>query len=162
MAQKKRTGPKPRPDAERVLERATPSENGCLIAGGKLKPNGYGRAGRNGYAHRAVYEHFYGPIPPGLQVDHRCHNEDPDCPGGPTCPHRACVNHEHLQLATPSENISAGRTAVTTRAYYAAKTHCKNGHRYTPETESFVKNGSGTRRRCLICMRAYSHKHYHS
>lgn len=56
---------------------------------------GYGQFG-NGQkivqAHRFSYELANGPIPDGMQVDHRCHN-------------RACVNPAHLRLATNKQNI---------------------------------------------------------
>src|SRR5690606_16828984 len=41
--------------------------------------------------HRYVWESVNGPIPEGLVVDHICHN-------------RACVNAEHLRLATRAQN----------------------------------------------------------
>jgi hypothetical protein len=47
------------------------------------------------YAHRWSYAHFVGPIPEEMTIDHKCHNADPDCSGGP-CSHRSCVNPEHL------------------------------------------------------------------
>jgi hypothetical protein len=31
------------------------------------------------------------------EVDHRCHNEDLHCPGGPQCQHRLCMNGDHHQ-----------------------------------------------------------------
>lgn len=47
--------------------------------------------GRNQLAHRWAYEHFHGPIPEGLYVDHECGNP-------------ACVNPGHLRLATHKQN----------------------------------------------------------
>lgn len=76
---------------------------------GALTRKGYGiiisRAGRNSYAHRAVYEQFVGPIPDGLEIDHTCHSFDMSCPGGDTCPHRRCVNPSHLEPVTHAENV---------------------------------------------------------
>jgi hypothetical protein len=76
------------------------------------KKKGYARlrVWRNGRwthmpAHRWAYEHVHGPLPAELTPDHRCHNDDTDCPGGPTCPHRACCNPAHLEAVTHEENL---------------------------------------------------------
>lgn len=49
-------------------------------------------------SHRVAYALFVGPIPPGQQVDHRCHNA-------------ACVNPAHLRLATNKQNAENRRGA---------------------------------------------------
>lgn len=57
--------------------------------------DGYGSIAIGGVhrgAHRFSYELANGPIPEGLEVDHRCHN-------------RACVNPAHLRLATHKQNM---------------------------------------------------------
>lgn len=76
-------------------------------------------------AHRVAWADAYGPIPDGAQVDHECHNRDASCPGGITCPHRACVNPAHLAAKTPQANTLEGRTPA---AANAAKTQCDSGH----------------------------------
>ena len=66
----------------------------CLLwTGGKTK-SGYGSlntGGTNLRAHRYAWERANGPIPEGMYVDHLCWN-------------RACVNVDHLRLATPQQN----------------------------------------------------------
>lgn len=57
---------------------------------------GYGSLrvnGRHVYAHRLVYEEFVGPIPAGMELDHRH-----------TCPKRCC-NPYHLRPATRKQNV---------------------------------------------------------
>lgn len=72
--------------------------------------DGYGSywaAGRKHKAHRYSYERTYGAIPPGAHLDHICH--DPKtCDGGVECPHRACVNPDHLAITTHAANCRRG------------------------------------------------------
>lgn len=80
---------------ERFWVKVDKSDN-CWIWIASLR-NGYGaiNPGRHSstplYAHRVSYEWANGPIPEGMQVDHACHN-------------RACVNPDHLRLATNKQN----------------------------------------------------------
>lgn len=62
---------------------------GCWTWAGYRNAEGYGifttAAGRKVRAHRwAALEH-------NLVQGHTCHDRSRRCPGGPTCPHRACV-----------------------------------------------------------------------
>jgi hypothetical protein len=60
---------------------------------------------RTELAHRAAYEMFVGPIPAKMQIDHICSN-------------KACVNPEHLRLATHSQNLyNCGRRTRNTSGY---------------------------------------------
>lgn len=58
--------------------------------------NGYGHFGlsrdRGVLAHRFAWELLLDEIPPGMHLDHRCHN-------------RTCVNPKHLRLATAKQNL---------------------------------------------------------
>lgn len=72
-------------------------------------PRGDG-SNQNRPAHLIAYELFIGPVPVGLQLDHRCHTEDKDCSGGSGCPHRGCVNPWHLEPVTRRENLRRGRS----------------------------------------------------
>lgn len=66
----------------------------CWIWDGALTDGGYGKASRGGKtttAHRYVYEMYRGPIPEGLHLDHLCEV-------------RECVNPDHLDPVTGSEN----------------------------------------------------------
>lgn len=121
----------------------------CWIWIGYRTRDGYGRfkaGGRTFQAYRWIYEKLVGPIPEGLQIDHVCHTEDPECAGGWSCPHRACVNPDHMEPVTRKENTLRGRSFS---AENATKTHCKRGHPYgeSPYVDSF---GS---RHCSECRR---------
>ena len=104
---------------------------------GKRRPS-YGvvklPTGRTG-AHRAVYAEVMGPIPKGLELDHLCRVP-------------LCVNPAHLEPVTHRENILRGKTVP---ARNAAKTHCPQGHEYTPEN-TYVNPIEGYRQ-CRTCIR---------
>ena len=100
---------------------------GCWLWKGTLVTNGYGVMyveGQQRRAHRLSYEHFIGPIPEGLDLDHLCHNHDPGCVGGAKCLHRRCVNPGHLQPATRKTNLNRSPHSR------ARRTHCPHGHPY--------------------------------
>lgn len=73
--------------------------------------------------HRLSYEHFIGPIPEGLELDHVWARG---------CRFRSCINPAHLEPVTRAVNIRRGTQAEQTRAYFDAlwenRTHCDNGH----------------------------------
>jgi hypothetical protein len=96
-----------RPDLMARLQRfLSPEPNtGCWLWLGAINPKtGYGTlcVGRRAkgerrtvYAHRASFELFRGPIAAGLQLDHLC---------GVRC----CVNPDHLEPVTQTENVRRG------------------------------------------------------
>lgn len=105
---------------------------------GSRSADGYGRfsltARKRVYAHRWLYELVRGPLPPGLQLDHLCHN-------------RSCVNPAHLEPVTARENTLRGRGVA---ALHARKTRCARGHAFTPTNT--IRYGPGRRwRDCRQC-----------
>lgn len=65
----------------------------CLLWTGR-KHRGYGRMwvdGKETLSHRYAWQRVHGLIQEGIEIDHICHN-------------RACVNVEHLRLASKSQN----------------------------------------------------------
>lgn len=79
---------------------------------GKPSRKGYGMvmvAGANKSAHAAVWEFENGPRPPGMDLDHECHNRavrEGTCRPG-KCDHRLCCNLKHLILRTKDEHREA-------------------------------------------------------
>lgn len=78
----------------------------CWLWMGSTTKEGYGRVkwnGREYVAHRLAYEVMRGPIPAGLELDHKCGRE-------------ACVNYEsHLEIVTHAENVRRREEARRTR-----------------------------------------------
>lgn len=106
----------------------------CLNFTGCLDKDGYGSfffRCKDRRAHRVVYWHHFGDIPPKMVVNHVCGN-------------RACVEITHLRLATIRENTLRESNSIP--ATNARKTHCKNGH---PFDKVY-----GKQRYCSICQRA--------
>jgi hypothetical protein len=91
----------------------------------------YGAAMVNGKtvrAHRWLYEQENGPVPPDLDVDHRCQN-------------KLCCNLLHLEAVTKSINFR--------RALEVHRSNtCPNGHPYTGTNLRITTNGH---RRCREC-----------
>lgn len=129
---------------------AKPQANGCWLWTGEGSRDGYGmfKSGPGAermLAHKWSYLAHVGPIPEGLQLDHKCHTEDTACAGGRECMHRRCVNPEHLEPVTASENT------LRQRHYGRSKTECPKGHPYTGNN---LITGVDGRRRCRECDRA--------
>src|SRR5438132_10142195 len=117
----------------------------CWFWTGFVRPDGYGRIGVKGkqeLAHRYAYEITNGSIPEDFKLDHICHNEDLNCPGGSSCQHRKCVRPSHLIPKTDMENVRSSR--VSTASKNAAKTHCPQGHEYSDSNTyvQFLRNGT--------------------
>jgi hypothetical protein len=117
------------PDA-RFWAKVEKRPDGCWVWMGYCDRNGYGRLSRSKGgvvqssvpAHKFLWEALFGPVPPGLELDHLCEQ-------------RACVRPDHLRAATHAENMAATVDKRTT---------CPKGHPYNQRR----KDGS---RRCGIC-----------
>lgn len=141
---------------ERFLSHIVILPNGCWEWTAYILPGGYGMFGVSAedvrLAHRASYEFHIGPIPDGLDLDHKCH--DPKiCAGGKTCPHRRCVNPDHLKPEPRKVNCSPERSSsnqIAARAAILAKTHCPSGHPYDSSNTRIYRG----KRYCRVCLKA--------
>lgn len=119
----------------------------CWLWTNVLDSKGYGRWSPSKHtideqmAHRRAYVLFIGPIPDGLELDHLCRV-------------RNCVNPSHLEPVTHRENSLRGFSPF---AINARKTHCINGHEFTPENTEITPDGY---RACHICHLASARRSY--
>lgn len=157
---------------EAKVDKRGPDE--CWPWTGGLNYKGYGQfANGNGGAmgaHRFGFEQFVRSLESGEIVDHVCHNQDSQCPGGKTCKHRRCQNPAHWEAVPTSaentlralerfeprvrERLAAKEDRVRSEPGYNVamnrfKTHCKWGHELTPENSYGYKG----RRQCIKCAR---------
>lgn len=133
------------PVATRLARRRLVDDNGCWIWQGRHNNCGYGSmtmqtpdGPRSQSVHRVAYEHFVGPIPAGMYIDHLCRVRD-------------CFNPDHLEPVTPRENLM--RSPIAPAARNARKTHCPRGHAYTPDN---IYASRETGRICRTCQNARS------
>jgi hypothetical protein len=108
----------------------------CWLYEGWLDGHGYGYTryeGKSRRAHKLAYEELVGPVPDGLVLDHLCRV-------------RNCVNPDHVQPVTHRINLMRGFTPARANT---EKTHCVNGHEFTPENTNF----DGIQRYCRACSR---------
>ncbi len=128
----------------RLADRLIPEPNtGCWLWLGYVNNQGYGVIGKKHKqrAHRLVYECLVGPIPSGLQLDHKCRV-------------RSCVNPDHLEPVTNRENTLRGQCGDVNRARRLSRTHCSKGHPFEGENLKILRvahTASGTLRECRIC-----------
>jgi len=139
----------PRPTIERFLKKLVVSQvnfynnTACWEWIGYTSRD-YAQIMTNGkviHIHRFIYEYYYGEIEPKLTIDHLCRN-------------RTCANPLHLEQVTCRENILRG---VGIAALNSQKTHCPQGHEYTPEN---IVGIHYHHRQCKRCQRELSRIKY--
>ena len=141
-------------DRKRFMDKVNVNdETGCWEWTASTSGGGYGMfqiQGSQFMAHRVSYELNVGPIPEGLTLDHLCHNPD-ECKNENhnDCPHRACVNPEHLEPVTMRENNMRAYSFTTINL---AKDACPSGHPYDEENTKWYQG----RRYCRACHKIHS------
>lgn len=133
---------------DRLWNRVEKTETGCWLWTGATIPKGYGAIsveGRLELVHRVAYRLTHGTIPEGKQIDHTCHTKDCTTKAR-ECPHRRCINPEHLEAATSHENTLRGNMV-------ASITHCPHGHLYDQENTYYKRRKWGYGRECRACQR---------
>lgn len=107
----------------------------CWNWTGARKKYGHGHLkwqGRYQQAHRVIYELLVGPIPAAHHVDHLCRNPP-------------CVNPDHLEPVPPRTNYNRGYSPP---GINSRKTHCYQGHEFTPGNTRTSKDNERTCRTC--------------
>ncbi len=120
--------------------------SGCWLWLGELTPRGnYGlffHQGKKRRAHTVSYEINVGPVPCGLEIDHKCRVH-------------CCVNPNHLEPVTHMENCRRGMVG----AYQRAKTHCPQGHALSGDNVYIDPKKPGMRA-CKACRKNASRAFY--
>lgn len=152
------------PLIDRLMAKVSIQPNGCWHFTGFIDGCGYGRiwAGRTSsiYAHVVSYELLIGAVPDGLQLDHTCHSAS-GCSDGNKCLHRRCVNPQHLEPVSETENkhrihANMGPARAVMVAMNKTRTKCRNEHDYNKANTGYDRNGH---RFCVECNRIHA-KHY--
>lgn len=140
------------PDEARFWTKVRKEPKGCWIWLGTQTRDGYGffavgligdGSKKLASAHRWSYEHFIGPIPPALTIDHLCFA-------------RLCVNPAHMEVVTMAENQR--RTRAETKFYTRSDT-CRWGHPLLPLPNRGV-GLYGPLRKCRTCKQAWQRDRY--
>src|SRR3979409_2218654 len=100
--------------------------------------HGYGKIRIKGvlwHTHRYMWTVMRGPIPKGMEIDHLCRV-------------RNCVNPQHMEVVTHTENMKRGS--------WTTRTHCPKGHPYDETNTHVARNGW---RHCRICGREWAREH---
>lgn len=114
----------------------------CIEWTGATNGHGYGQrsvGNKLQQVHRLEWAAHHGPIPDGMVVMHTCDN-------------KRCYNIEHLQLGTQFDNLRDAAAKGLLGGGHRSKTHCRNGHEFTPENTYVRPNGH---RACRTCRKTH-------
>lgn len=139
------------PPIERFMAKVVKTETCWIWTGvtaGSNAKYGYFRVGTRSSdpktpAHRFAYEHFVGPIPQGMTIDHVADRG---------CTTKLCVNPDHLEPVTNNENMRRARLKV-----------CRAGLHDLTIPENILWDDEGRRRGCRVCPSGQGlHRYYRS
>lgn len=124
----------------RLRRKSVVQPNGCVEWTGSTNPR-YGMIAvggkKNKTTHVIAWEHYMGPVPEGLELDHLCRNT-------------LCWNITHLEPVTKKVNQLRGTAGQVHRQRFAKITHCPSGHSYAED--GYVENKTN-KRKCNGCRR---------
>jgi hypothetical protein len=120
------------------LTKYSRQDGDCIRWTGVRGAKGYGHIGVDGktrIVHRVAYELLVGPIPDGLEIDHRCRVRD-------------CINVAHLEPVSHVENVRRRRDNPD---------HCAQGHPFTEENTYWARWRARPNpiRKCKRCRHMY-------
>ena len=104
----------------------------CWLWTGVPTANGYGKTSWNGriqYAHRLAWFLTHGPLDVNLVVDHKCHV-------------KRCVNPDHLQVVTQSQNMQ-NRSGPQVNSRSGVRGVHRQGDRWRVQIRANGRNHSG-------------------
>jgi hypothetical protein len=137
---------------QRISENYRITASGCWEWTGPLSEWGYGQIAYNGTVY--LLHRFAASLWLGIDLDsdvlvlHSCDNPP-------------CFNPAHLYPGTDADN--SRDCTDKGRQFHQRKTHCANGHPYSPENTSIKisigKTGVGRERRCKTCHRLQAQKY---
>jgi hypothetical protein len=119
-----------------------PMDTQCWVWQGYVDYNYYGMVysrDRMRLTHREMYFAVHGFIPDGCDVHHKCYN-------------KTCCNPDHLEAIEKLLHRSFPKRPDGGN-HHRDKTHCLNGHEFTPENTYSRKTPTGTGRVCRECLR---------
>lgn len=109
-------------------------QDDCWPWTASTQPSGYGQmrwAGKICLAHRLAWSLVNGPIPDGMQVNHRCHN-------------KLCCNTAHMELL--SIEAHGLDSAIIAWGTLGDESTCRRGH-------TGYRRKYGKKWACLMCQR---------
>ncbi len=115
-------------------------DSDCILWTSSVGGTGYPTMSIDGKSNRSVTRFLLGLTDPNIFACHTC-----DTP--------RCVNVDHLFAGSHSDNM---RDAVAKRRHgMSKKTHCRNGHEFSPDNTYLIKKPTGRKTRvCRTCQLA--------